>query len=157
MIHTDRTGGRTLMVLLAGLVLWSAAVADTESAPAWFMLEFAESKPPCADVPPGARCVGTRPRIRTFEMRDGERIEAAGGTDLPPAWAALDQMWVWVPAAAGGYQRRVIELAATPSGARLLIEDGDRQYLQSVPLDRWTALDGEGQPELWVRVTPYRP
>jgi hypothetical protein len=42
-------------------------------------------------------------------------------------------------------------------GARLVINDGEYQYLQSLPLSRWIALESPNQPKLWVRVTPYSP
>ena len=136
-----------------GVLLSAVAIAEEQ----WFLLEFADSKPPCMDVPEGGRCIGTEPRTTGFEMRDGERIEMPTKTPLPPAWAALDRMWVYAPAVAAAHGRRAIELAATPMGARLAIEDGEYQYLQSVPLSRWTVLETRNQPKLWVRVTPYSP
>lgn len=123
----------------------------------WFRLEFADSRPPCLDVPEGARCIGTRPKTSVFEMRNGERLEMPTCTPLPPAWAAFESLWVYAPAAAGSYARRAIELAETPLGARLLIYEGDRHYLQSVPLARWVALETKNQPKLWVRVSAYSP
>ncbi len=128
-----------------------AIAADT-----WFLLEFADSKPPCLDVPEGGRCIGTAPRTTTFEMRDGERIEMPTSGTPPPAWAAFEQMWVYAPAVAGQYGSRTIDLTATPMGARLIITDGEYQYLQSIPLARWVALDARNQPDLWVRVSPAR-
>ncbi len=127
------------------------------AAESWFLLEFADSKPPCLDVPEGSRCSGTVPRSTKFEMRDGERIEMPTGTPVPPVWAAFEQMWVYAPAVAGQYGRRTIELVRTPVGARLAISDGEYHYLQSVQLSRWVALDTENQAKLWVRVTPYSP
>jgi hypothetical protein len=92
-----------------------------------------------------------------FEMRDGERLEMPKGSALTPAWAAFEQMWVYAPAVAGQYGQRTIELAATPMGVRLIIDHGEHQYLQSVPLSRWTVLETRNQPKLWVKVTPYSP
>ena len=141
----------TLGLLGAAGVLLSPQAAASDS---WFLLEFANSKPPCLDVPENSRCIGTAPKTTVFEMRDGERIEMPSTSTLPPAWAAFDQMWVYAPAVAGAYGRRTIELTATPMGARLIIQDGEYEYLQSIPLSRWIALEARNQPKLWVRVTP---
>jgi len=122
----------------------------------WYRLEFAGSKPPCADREPTdtSRCYGTKPETSLFEMRDGERIEMPGGNQLPEAWMMLNRIWTYAPAVAGEYLGRSIELTGTPMGARLIIEDGDRQYLQSVELNRWIRLGTGNQMKLWVRVTP---
>ena len=123
----------------------------------WFLLEFAGSKPACTDVPEGSRCIGTSPKKSVFEIRDGERIDMPTGRPLPPAWVALNQMWFYAPAVSTAHGRREIEIVATPTGARLMINDGEHHYLQSVPLSRWTALETRNQPKLWVRVSPYSP
>ena len=153
------TIGRGLTICL--LALSSSFVsAATDEEQRWFLLEFADAKPPCMDVAEGARCIGTRPRTTVFEMLDGERLDMPTSTPLPPAWAAFDDMWVYAPAVSGSYGnfgRRSIELAATPLGARLIINEGDRHYLQSVPLSRWVVLESKNQPKLWVRVTPQSP
>ena len=120
----------------------------------WFLLEFADSKPPCLAVTENGRCIGTRPKTAVFEMRDGERMEMPSGTALPPVWAAFAELWVYAPAISAADDRRTIELTATPMGARLVIQDGEYEYLQSIPLSRWTALEARNQPKLWVRVTP---
>ena len=152
-----RTAACAMFVLgvlsTAGIMLTQNAVADER----WFLLEFADSKPACTDVPEGSRCIGTRPKTTRFEILDGERIVMPTATPLPPAWAAFDQLWVYAPAATGTYVRRAIELMATPTGVRLTIYDGEYDYLQSIPLSRWTALEARNQPKLWVRVTPYSP
>ena len=151
--------GAACLLLLLGL-LGSAAVLISRTAVAaerWFLLEFADGKPPCTDVREGSRCIGTAPKTTVFEMRDGERIEMPDRAELPPAWAVLEQMWVYAPAVTGQHGRRSIELTATPMGARLLISDGDQHYLQSIPLTRWMALEAPNQPKLWVRVSPYSP
>ncbi len=160
MIESSRTQHRfaqafstTAAVLLLGL-LSAAGTLRAESAESWYLLEFADSKPPCLDVPAESRCIGTTPRTTTFEMRDGERIEMPTTSQLPPAWAAFEHMWIYAPAVAGSYGRRAIELTATPLGARLMIEDGEYQYLQSLPVSQWVALEAKNQPKLWVRVTP---
>jgi hypothetical protein len=141
----------SLGLLGAAGVLISQQAAAAEP---WFLLEFADSRPPCVDAPANSRCIGTVPKTTVFEMRDGERIEMPSTSTLPPAWAAFDQMWVYAPAVAGAYGRRTIELTATPMGARLIIQDGEYEYLQSIPLSRWIALEARNQPKLWVRVTP---
>ncbi len=141
-----------LLGSIGALITQQAAAAES-----WFLLEFADSKPPCLEIPEGSRCIGTQPRATVFEMRDGERIEMPAEAPLPPAWAAWEQLWVYTPAIAGSRDSRAIELAATPMGARLLIVDGEYQYLQSVPLARWTALERRNQPKLWVRVSTYSP
>lgn len=123
----------------------------------WFLLELADSKPTCTDVPEDSRCIGTTPATTLFEMLDGERIEMPTAAPLPPAWAALDRIWFFTPAVAGSYGRRAIELKATPMGVRLAIYDGEHGYLQSIPLSRWVALEARNQPKLWVKVTPHSP
>lgn len=143
--------------LLSSLAVTGVASASAEPAGTWFLLEIAGSRPACMDVQPAARCIGTNPRVSRFEIRDGERLEMPHSAPIPPAWAELNRLWVYAPAATGGVLNRTIELAATPMGARLIIRDQDRQYLQSVPLDQWVAL-GDGQaPPLWVRVTVSLP
>ena len=150
------TVGRGLTLCL--LAFCSSFVsAGTEAERRWFLLEFADARPPCMDVAEGTRCIGTRPRTTVFEMLDGERLDMPTSTPLPPAWAAFDDMWVYGPAIGAHYGRRSIELAETPMGARLIINEGDRHYLQSVPLSRWVALESKNQPKLWVRVTPHSP
>ena len=139
------------------LLLSIGLVGTSSASERWFLLEFADARPPCTDVPEGARCIGTKPRTTVFEMLDGERLEMPTSTPLPPAWAAFAELWVYAPAVSGHYGRRSVELAATPLGARLIIQEGDRHYLQSVPLSRWVALETENQPKLWVRVTPHSP
>ena len=152
----QRTACTLFVIGLLGFMnalLSEKAVADEH----WFLLEFADSKPPCLDITEGSRCIGTAPKTSVFEMRDGERLEMPTGTPVPPAWVALDRLWVYAPAVTAAYGRRAIELAATPMGARLVIEDGEYHYLQSIPLSRWTALETRNQPKLWVRVSPYSP
>jgi hypothetical protein len=146
--QTCRRWGLTVLLTASA----SAASAQTSD---WYLLEFADSRPPCSEVADGEHCVGTQPRIMHFEMRDGERIEMLSGSDAPPVWAAFDGVWVYASAAAGDYQNTAIELDATPTGARLIISDRGRHYLQSVPLNRWVALESEVDPTLWVRVTPH--
>ncbi|MEM8765991.1 MAG: hypothetical protein AAGE43_01000 [Pseudomonadota bacterium] len=141
----------------AGTVQLDAAAMATE--PSWYLLEITGARPPCQNVEAGTRCVGTQPRIARFEMRDGERIEFRGGAAVPPAWTTFNEFLVYAPAAAGSTLSRSIELAATPLGARVIIEDGTRQYLKSVPLNRWEklesgALGGADFDRLWVRVIP---
>ncbi len=157
-----RTALLTLALLAAAA--GSASTIQTESAdngnlPGWYLLEITGTTPPCQNVAPGTRCVGTQPRTARFEMRDGERIEFNGGTAVPPAWTTFNEFLVYAPAAAGSTLRRSIELAATPLGARVIIEDGTRQYLKSVRLNRWeklesNALGGPDDERLWVRVIP---
>ena len=148
-----RSAACTLLALgllgAAGVLTAHEAAADS-----WYLLEFADSKPPCMNAPADSRCIGTVPKTTVFEMRDGERIEMPSRSALPPAWAAFAEMWVYAPAVASAYDRRAIELTATPMGARLIIQDGEHEYLQSIPLSRWVALEARNQPELWVRVTP---
>ena len=141
--------GLGLLGVAGVLITHEAAAAES-----WFLLEFADSKPPCLNAEEDSRCIGTRPKTTVFEMRDGERIEMPSGTELPPAWAAFAEIWVYAPAVAAAYERRSIELTKTPMGARLVIQDGEYEYLQSIPLSRWTALEARNQPKLWVRVTP---
>lgn len=140
-----------------GLTVLLALTSGSASAEAyaWYQLEFADSRPPCVEVSPEQRCVGTQPRIARFEMRDGERIEMLSGSNVPPVWAAFGGVWVYATAAAGDYQNTAIELNATPTGVRLIISDRGRHYLQSVPLSRWVALESDVDPTLWVRVTPH--
>ena len=144
-------------IVIGVLSVWGMLTQHAIADERWFLLEFADSKPACTDVPEGSRCIGTTPKTTLFEMLDGERIEMPTATPLPPAWAAFDQMWVYAPAVAGTYGQRAIELKATPMGVRLTIYDGEYDYLQSIPLSRWTALEARNQPKLWVRVTPYSP
>lgn len=139
--------------LLTGLGLPEVEASSGLAEDTWFLLEFAGSKPPCANVAPQERCVGTMPRVSRFEIRDGERIEMPGSGQVPPAWAEFNRMWVYAPAVAGSSLQRSVELAATPLGARLIIQDEDRQYLQSVELNQWVALEHGSQPKLWVRVS----
>lgn len=141
-----------LLCAAGGLLGQRAAAAER-----WFLLELRDSKPTCTDIPEGSHCIGTSAQTSVFEMRDGERIEMPTGTPLPPAWAVLNRIWVYAPAVAAGHGKRAIELAATPMGARLVISDGAYDYLQSVPLSRWTALETANQPKLWIRVSPYSP
>ena len=143
-----RLCGQALFLFAA---LTSAGLA--EAAEGWYLLEIAKSQPPCADVPEETRCLGTRPKMAVFEIRDGERIEMPHSGEIPPAWARLNQMWVYASAATATTGNRFIELVATPAGVRLLIEDRGRQYLQSVSLGKWEALDNDADPKLWVRVT----
>lgn len=146
-----RRPGRALVLLIALLV--SRLVFAHEAGKDWYLVEFADSRPPCIQASTEARCLGTRPTIARFEIRDGERIEMPDTGEIPPAWARFDQMWVYAPAAIAGSGNRFIELVATPSGARLSINDRGRQYLQSVPLGEWVALESDPHPKLWVRVT----
>ncbi|MGE0624002.1 MAG: hypothetical protein AB7I04_06200 [Pseudomonadales bacterium] len=141
------------LLLSVVLALW-AGMATGQSSD-WFLLEFADSRPPCADVAADQRCVGTQPRIAHFEMRDGERIEMQSGSDAPPVWTAFGGVWVYATQTVQDYQNTAIELTATPTGARLIISDRGRHYLQSVPLERWVALESDVDPTLWVRVTPH--
>ena len=145
---TGRFCGQALFLLAALL-----GAGLTHAAEDWYLLEFAKSRPPCADVPEGTRCLGTRPKMAVFEIRDGERIEMPHTGEIPPAWARFNQMWVYASTATAATDNRFIELVATPAGVRLLIEDRGRQYLQSVPLGKWVALDNDADPKLWVRVT----
>ena len=141
-----RYGFALLLVLVAG-----TAVAEVSG---WYLLEFADS-PPCVEVVDGLPCTGTEPRIAHFEMRDGERIEMQSGSDAPPAWTAFGGVWVYATTTIRDYQNTAIELNATRAGARLIISDRGRHYLQSVPLNRWVALENHVEPALWVRVTPH--
>jgi hypothetical protein len=81
-------------------------------------------------------------------------MEMPSDTALPPVWAAFAELWVYAPVVSAAQDRRTIELTATPMGARLVIQDGEYEYMQSIPLSRWTALEARNQPKLWVRVTP---
>ena len=138
---------------LMGFALAAGQIAANEP-PAWYLLEIADERPPCIDTPADARCVGTRPRMSIFELRDGERIDMPATYPLPPAWVTLNRMWVYAPAVADEAHQRSIQLDATPMGARVIVRDGERHYLQSVALSRWTALEAPQRATLWVRVTP---
>lgn len=147
---------RTLTCLLIGWGLATTGAADT-NLPAWYLLEFADSRPPCMDKPAESRCIGTRPRTTLFEIRDGERIEMPVGTALPPVWVEFNRLWTYAPGTAIGPTMRSIQLDATPLGARLIILDQNRQYLQSVPVGSWAVLEHGNQSKLWVRVSISQP
>ena len=164
MARTVTTFRLTTLLLLLASATPSARTSETfadngDRPPTWYLLEITGSKPPCVDATADTRCVGTRPRIARFEMRDGERIEFNGGATVPPAWTTFGEFLVYAPPAAGTTLNLSIELAATPLGARLIIEDGTRQYLKSLRLNRWEKLESGvlGDPDyqsLWVRVIP---
>jgi hypothetical protein len=151
---TNRSVRLLTRLMLAGGLSFSVSSALAEAP--WYLLEFADSKPPCVDTVADSRCVGTSPKVSRFEMRAGERIEIPEGQPLPPAWAEWNRLWIYAPAVTDQNLLRSIELAATPLGARLIVVDGDRRYLQSVELNRWQALRADNQPKLWVRVSPLR-
>lgn len=146
--------------LLIGCVLVGVcfpAGSATAELPVWYRLEIADARPPCMDAPAGSRCTGTQPRISLFEMHDGERIDMPSSQPLPPAWIELNRMWIYAPAVTDRSRERSIQLTATPMGARLLLVDGERQYLQSIELSRWTTMETAQGARLWVRVSPSHP
>ncbi len=150
---------RFLVMALTGALAFSAAAAAAGAEGDWLLVEFASSKPPCADVSADERCWGTQGDLAQFEMRAGETLELKTGQDVPPAWVRFRRLWVHSNEIAGhGEPDYSISLEQTPAGARLVVVDDDQWYVQSLPLNEWTRLRSrEGHGDIWTRVSapPY--
>ena len=119
----------------------------------WYLLEVADAKPACIDVEDArTRCMGTESDVARFEMRSGEKLDLPQGADVPAAWVRFNRMWVHSGSATAAL-RRSIALERTPMGARLIIDDPGRSYVQSIPLNEWVEMRGNLNPKLWVRVS----
>lgn len=155
---TDQMRTLLICLLLSGGIAGAFFVraADT-TVPAWYLLEFSSNRPACENVAEGARCISTTQRTTLFEIRDGERIEMPVGSSLPPVWVEFNNMWGYAPGMTSGVNGngfgRSIQLDTTPMGVRLMIEDENRQYLQSVPVGDWVELEQGNRAKLWVRVS----
>lgn len=134
-------------------LLVTSNLAFASSADDWLLVEFSRTPPACEQVNVNDRCWGTQSDIASFEMRAGETLSVPTSGVLPPSWVRLRHLWVSAPEAAGN-NSFTITLDRTPIGARLLVSDGDNNYLQSVTLNRWVKLDDRGRSQtLWARVS----
>ena len=128
------------------LLLLAPTVASAE---AWYLVEFAANKPLCETST--TNCWETDSRRSGFEMRDGETLTMPTAADLPPAWVAMREIWVYAPSIAEPAFE--LTLDRTPSGVRLQMNDGHLRYLQTLPLDEWVRVDGGKSRRLWARVS----
>lgn len=161
-----RTGA--MIALWLGLVAWGHAESGD-----WYLVEFAANRPVCEDsartneqdafqsseetgqptngVPSASRCWETGSGKSTLELRDGEVIEMSTSGTLPPAWVALQQLWLYAPAMGSAGFR--VSLNRTPSGVRLQLQEGSVSYLETLPLDTWVRLDHVNARQLWARIS----
>lgn len=138
-----------LLILLLPAICTTVIHAEDED---WYLVEFSANRPACspADEAQGKRCWETDSRTSLFEVRDGEVLSMASSTELPPAWVALQQLWLYVPAAES--EGFTLSLDRTPGGVRLQLREGSVSYLQTLPLDTWVRLDRVNARQLWARV-----
>lgn len=156
---------------VVALFVSSIAASGAED-DAWYLVEFAASRPVCdrsapaseadtgeragqaepapASAPSTSGCWSTGPRISAFEVRNAEVIEMPASGDIPPAWVAFRHLWLYAPGAdSGGFR---MSINRTPSGVRLQLQEGSVYYLETLPLDTWVRLDPVNARQLWARV-----